>query len=120
MTGTGLDRRQVVRLLAAFGAALAAGGAPGSAAAAPCLPWLGEDEVEGAKELGRAYLQQHPGSDAGDVWALLQPAASDAGDLSGLAELVRKDYEEGSVLNLAGWYISETEGRVFAAIATRC
>lgn len=116
-----MDRREAVRLLAALAAALGAGTLPASGAA-PCPPWLGPDALEGAKQMGQAFLTGNRNdADVAEVWALLQKDTADTpGRLETLVRQVHEDYERGRIEHLAGWYVSRTEARVFAAIATYC
>lgn len=114
MTPGGMNRREAVRRLAALAAACGTGTVAGAAA---CPPWLGADALEGAKQMGRAFLDAHA-ADPGiaQTWALAQ----DESALDTLVQMVQQDYERGHIEHLAGWYVSRTEARIFAAIATSC
>lgn len=120
------DRRRLLKLLAAASCAALAGGAgsvlPASLEASGCPPWLEADDLEGVRELGREYLERYPSDrDFGDVWRVLRSAGSaQEPDLSALTRLVRHDYEDGHIVHLAGWFVSRTEARIFAAVTTGC
>lgn len=129
------SRRQALGLLAALGGA-AAGGVtvsgllrPGTLVGRPSLMEAGADDalarftrnldLKGVEILGRAYLNLHP--DEANLEALLERILTGSqGDEdlnSYIRSLVRDDYELGRVLSLDGWRLSETEGRVLAAVA---
>ena len=50
-----------------------------------------------------------------DVWSAIEN-----GDEAALQRLVSADYESGRVLAVSGWWVSNTEARIFAAIRAHC
>ena len=115
MTITTMDRRQAVRLLAATlcGSAVAAH-FPVDASAASCPAWIDAELASALKSLETHDLA--PSDDGvANVWSLMEK-----GDEAALQRLAAADYESGRVLNVGGWWVSATEGRMFAAIRARC
>ena len=116
-----MDRRGLLRLLVGLGAAAAveqrlafgAGAACGGSA-------FGELDEAAIAELGREYLSL--GADAVEVDTiakLLAGSRNDAEAWEQLRAIVLADFTAGRIVNLAGWFVSETEGRVFAELS-RC
>jgi len=114
MSITTMDRRQAVRLLAAAlcGSTLAAQFTP-DASAAVCV-WVDSELTSALRSLDVHDLS--PADDkVSDVWS-----AIDKGDEAALQRLVSADYESGRVLDVGGWWVSNTEARIFAAIRAHC
>jgi hypothetical protein len=97
-----LGRREVLAALVA----LAAGG--------PALAALPEVDAEGGRLVGRAYLAQHPGFDAGQARAEL---LADGWTSATLRRRVAADFRAGRMFVHRGWRLSDTEGRLFALLA---
>lgn len=110
-----MERRDAVRMLAAAlcGSALAAQFTLDGLAAF-CPAWVDSELVSALKSREMHDLQ--PADDrASDVSSMLEK-----GDEAALQRLVSADYESGRVLKIGGWWISNTEARMFAAIRARC
>lgn len=121
-----LSRRQALVLLASIGS-LPFAPVRGTAAAEGlplCLARFSEStDLEVAARLGEDYLALRPDeADTGKLLHALLNGSSregeDAGDLPAfLSTRVRRDFAAGRVVDLNDWQVSETEGRIFAAIA---
>jgi hypothetical protein len=113
-----IDRRCVLRMVVALGTTLAV--SKGAIAADDgCGRWLSEDvEGEALQTLGREYVALR-GSDegVGRIAELIAAAESDDTAIAALQELVRTDYGSGRIVQLSHWFVSETEGRIFALLA---
>jgi hypothetical protein len=76
-------------------------------------------DVDAAARLGRTYLKRYP--ENGDIEslldALLQGSEGSAEMPEFLSRKVREDFADGRVVEVEDWQISETEARIFAAIA---
>jgi hypothetical protein len=111
-----LSRRRTLRLLVA---ALAAGATPGAAGTTLCTQWAEGLDMSTAGALGREYLGRYPLDPAlKEVLALLR-APTDAVRAAArqLQQMIREDYIAGRTVNLSGWFLSRTEGCIFARIA---
>ncbi|MBU1376545.1 MAG: hypothetical protein KKE02_13970 [Alphaproteobacteria bacterium] len=106
---TPLDRRHV--LLALTG--LAAG------AATPAVAALPEIDPEGARRIGQAYLDSHPGRrfDAGRLQGDLLPDGWTPEASARLRARAAADFRAGRLFIHRGWRLSDTEGRLFALAA---
>jgi hypothetical protein len=111
-----LTRRETLQLLLA---AIASGTTLGAAGAGACMQWADGLDVNAAGALGREYLKLYPLDPAlKEVLALLRvPATALEGALRRLGEMIRYDYVAGRTVNLSGWFVSRTEGCIFARIA---
>lgn len=103
-----MDRRTVLLALAA----LAAGPAAAAAAAPPIDP-------EGARRIGRAYLDAHPGRrfDAARLTMDLLPDGWNETAAQRLRARAVRDFRDGRLFIHRGWRLSDTEGRLFALAA---
>ena len=125
----------LVSLLAAGGAAVLAGCSPGAQNGSMFAGWsawlLGSNgNLEAVVRFGRLYLQTYPG-DRDSAGLLRQVDQAIAAQLQGRAaetatpvqvgealdRAVRSDYVQGRVVTLAGWVLSATEARAYAAVA---
>jgi hypothetical protein len=97
-----IDRRTVLMALAALGS--------GAGASAAALPGL---DAEAGRRIGEAWRAAHPGAGAGVLAADLTPAG-----LQKLRGRVAADFRAGRVWVHKGWRISDTEGRLFALLAS--
>lgn len=115
------DRRRLLRLLVALGASAAGSQNLAFGAGAACdVTMFGKLDVDAIRELGREYLTQRPVASEVEVIAkLLADSQNDTETLEQLRAKVLADFSAGRIVNLAGWFVSETEGRVFAALS-RC
>ena len=114
-----LSRRRTLQLLAAAIAAGAATGATGAAGASLCQQWAEGLDMNAAGAIGREYLGRYPQDPAlKEVLALLR-SPGDAVQTAArrLREMVRDDYIAGRTVNLSGWFLSRTEGCIFARLA---
>jgi hypothetical protein len=79
------------------------------------------DDAGAVRELGRAYLDDHPAEDDERELARLLERAHPGwagGDLRGRARTAaRDDYRAGELVGVEGWYLSRTEARL-AALTT--
>ncbi|HEY0683823.1 MAG TPA: hypothetical protein VGD45_15930 [Steroidobacter sp.] len=116
-----LDRRRLLGLLVALGASTAVNRQLAFGASAACdVTMFGKLDMDAIHELGREYLAQRPAATEVDVIAkLLAASQNDTETLEQLRTEVVADFTAGRIVNLAGWFVSETEGRVFAALS-RC
>lgn len=120
------SRRQALMLLASIG------GLPFASVSRPAvaeeLPssltrFSASVELKAAARLGEDYLASRPNE--ADVARLLQAlfnrSVSERDDTADLPEFlsgkVRQDFAAGRVVDLNDWQVSETEARIFAAIA---
>ena len=110
------SRRRTLQLLVA---AIAAGAVPARPAASLCLQWADGLDMDAAGAIGREYLGRYPLDPAlKEVLALLRaPADAAQGAALRLREMIRDDYVAGRTVNLSGWFVSRTEGCIFARIA---
>lgn len=106
---TTLDRRAVLLAIAALGA-----GTAGPAAAA--LPQV---DPEGARRIGRAYLDGYPGRrwDRARLEADLLPRGWSPAAAKRLRARAAADFRAGRLFVHKGWRLSDTEGRLFALAA---
>jgi hypothetical protein len=113
-----LSRRRTLQLLVA---ALAAGAVPGAAGATLCTHWAAGFDMNTAGTLGREYLGRYPLDPAlKEVLALLRtPTDAVQAAARRLQQMIREDYIAGRTVNLSGWFLSRTEGCIFARI-TMC
>ncbi|MBM0103400.1 hypothetical protein JM946_01525 [Steroidobacter sp. S1-65] len=115
-----MDRRGLLRLLAGLGAAVVVDQRLAFGASATCSGVFGELDEAAIAELGREYLSQRSDAAAVDAIAkLLAESQDEAKTLEQLRARVLADFTAGRIVNLAGWFVSETEGCVFAALS-RC
>ena len=115
MSSASMDRRQALRMLAAAlcGSAVAAQ-FPLDASAAFCPVWVDSQLMSALESLDVHDLS--PADDnAHDVWSAIEK-----GDVAALQRLVSADYESGRVLDVGGWWVSNTEARIVAAIRAHC
>ena len=112
-----LSRRHTLQLLLA---AIASGAMSRAATgASPCAQWADGLDLNAAGAMGREYLKLHPLDPAlKEVLALLRtPADAVQAPLGRLREMIRDDYVAGRTVNLSGWFVTRTEGCIFARIA---
>ena len=111
-----ITRRETLQWLLA---AIASGTTVGAAGAGACTQWAEGLDVNAAGALGREYLKLYPLDPAlQEVLALLRvPANALEAALQRLGEMIRYDYVAGRTVNLSGWFVSRTEGCIFARIA---
>jgi hypothetical protein len=78
------------------------------------------DDRGATREIGRAYLRDHPEEEGERELARLMNQAHPGlvrGDLRRRARAaVRTDYRRGDVLAVDGWYLSRTEARLAALV----
>lgn len=103
-----MDRRTVLLALAGL--------AVGAAAPATAQPQI---DPEGARAVGQAYLDAHPGQrfDAARLKADLLPDGWNKAAAARLRARAQRDFREGRVFIHRGWRLSDTEGRLFALAA---
>lgn len=100
-----IGRRQVLLALAALGA--------GAATPAAALPHI---DPQGARVIGQAYLDAHPGQrfDARRLQADLLPGGWTPEAAKALRARAAADFRAGRLFVHRGWRLSDTEGRLFA------
>lgn len=115
------DRRGLLRLLMISGAAAVVDRRLAFGASAACDgTTFGRFDAAAIQELGREYLSQRSDSAAvNSIAKLLADSRDEAETLAQLRALVLSDFTAGRMVNVAGWFVSETEGCVFAALS-RC
>ena len=115
-----IDRRRLLQLLVALGASPLVNWKPAFAASGSCGGAVfGELDPAAIQELGRKYLAQRPGTTVEGIAKLLASSRNEAEASAQLRAQMRADFTAGRIVNLAGWFVSETEGCVFAALS-RC
>jgi hypothetical protein len=103
-----MDRRTVLLALASLAA--------GAAAPAAALPKI---DPEGARRIGQAYLDAHPGErfDRTRLQADLLPGGWSPEAAGRLRARAARDFRDGRLFVHRGWRLSDTEGRLFALAA---
>lgn len=103
-----MDRRTVLLALAGLAAGVAA-----SATAQPQI------DPEGARRIGQAYIDAHPGQrlDAARLKADLLPDGWNDAAARRLRARAAADFRQGRLFVHKGWRLSDTEGRLFALAA---
>lgn len=116
-----MDRRRLLQLIVALGASAVMHDKVALAASGHCRTTLFDGlDVASIQALGREYLTSRPGSEALEAVAkLLADSSSDDETLAELRSKTLEDFAAGRIVNLSGWFVSETEGCVFAALS-RC
>lgn len=110
------SRRRTLQMLVA---AIVAGAAPGAAGTSLCVQWAEGLDINAAGAIGREYLGRYPLDPAlKEVLALLRsPADAVQTAARRLHEMIRDDYIAGRTVNLSGWFVSRTEGCIFARLS---
>lgn len=113
-----MNRRRLVQLFFALGASAVM---HDKVAADSCRSSMFSGvDLAAAQELGREYLAKSSSEEIGTVARLLQgPVANEDEALAELRTKMLADFTAGRIVNLSGWFVSETEGCVFAALS-RC
>lgn len=118
MSKVEMDRRSILKLLAALSttSGFSMLSACQSRSVNPPLDGLNTGAIEDA---GRSYLNQFPlDHGVSSVWDILnEPGESNEFKIGQLKQLMLVDYENDRTVNLSGWNISRTEGRIFAAVS---
>jgi hypothetical protein len=111
-----LSRRRTLQLILA---AVAAGTARGAASESVCTQWAEGLDINAAGVIGREYLGRYPQDPAlKEVLGLLRsPADAVQAAARRLREMIRDDYIAGRTVNLSGWFVSRTEGCIFARLS---
>ena len=132
ITGGTVSRRDFLLSLLSLLAAPAAGtGAAGAVPTHDLPPWLAaiSGSPEAVLRFGAAYLQLYP--EERDREAIIAAIESRMADLPGggatagctvdqlliLQRVVRGEYLRGEFVRIAGWSLSRTEARIYAAVA---
>ncbi len=132
ITGGDVSRRDFLLALLGLLAAPAVGiGAAGTVPMHDLPPWLAaiSGRPEAVLHFGTAYLQQYP--EERDRKAIIAAIESRMADLPGggaaadctvdqlliLQGVVRGEYLRGEFVRIAGWSLSRTEARIYAAVA---
>ena len=111
-----LSRRQTLRLIIAT---IAASTAPGASGESLCNQWAEGLDMNAAGAIGREYLGRYPRDPAlQEVLELLRsPADAVQPAARRLREMIRDDYIASRTVNLSGWFVSRTEGCIFARLS---
>lgn len=116
-----MSRRRLMQLILAMSVSAAMHDKVVLAAVARCgSPIFGDLDLASIQELGREYLVTRTDDESIDAMVgVLTNHATEEEALAALRAKVLADFTDGRVVNLSGWFVSETEGRVFAALS-RC
>lgn len=118
MNPPGKQRRHVIKLLSVVTAGMASGIPLLTACTRNTLRYpFSALETDQLMKVGREYLKI-AGKDEkmNEISDLLEKEEADTVQLEKtFREWVREDFEEGRLVNLFGWNVSKTEGRLFAA-----
>jgi hypothetical protein len=117
-TSMRIDRRRALQMLSALGMTLAIPTGSSAATGAECGRWLSEDlELQALQALGREYSAQHADAAVSPrVSALIAKAQTDEAAIASLQELIRADYASARLVHLSHWFVSDTEGQIFAVL----
>ena len=82
------------------------------------LPGAFSDLDRAAVErIGKAWLEQNPGTSAKALAMRLFPGGRTAGTLADLRRRAANDFRQGAVFIHRGWRLSQTEGALFGLLA---
>lgn len=115
---TPLDRRRLFKLIAAATLSSAAQPLLGlqETAVAEGLPGLPGVEAKALLDLAKAYGELGEDQELAAMVRRLEARSLEDDDLvAELRQEMRDDFAEGRVVELYGWHLSRTEGRLFAA-----
>jgi len=108
-------RRHTLQILVA---AIAASTMPAASSASLCAEWADGLDLNAAGAIGREYLGRYPQDPAlKEVLAVLRAPANEPQAAQRLREMILDDYVSGRTVNLSGWFVSRTEGCIFARMA---
>jgi hypothetical protein len=118
MSFPAIGRRRALLWLSALGVSV---GLHGVARGRSCASFASDLDLDAVRDLGREYLLAHPDDpEVGDVESLLGVAATtELQQVRQLRERMQEDFSADRLVQLSGWFVSVTEGRVFAALS-RC
>jgi hypothetical protein len=104
-------------LLAALLALTVSASLPAAARAAE--PTVAFDDLDRAaiERIGKAWLEQNPGTNAKALAMRLFPGGPNAGTLADLRRRAASDFRQGAVFIHRGWRLSQTEGALFGLLA---
>ena len=109
---SGLTKRHLLAALLALGAA------PGLASAQGAGGPLSSVDIAGAKAIGAAYLQRHPGT-AASLESALFPKGWTADAVAALGSRVTADFRRGAQFEHEGWRLAQTEAQLMALLSLR-
>ncbi len=118
MTAPKLDRRRVMRLMLMAGIFV---DVPRVFASAECRLGILED-IDGQfiAQLAREFLATEPEeAPLRDLTKLIMRDDDEQRIIGALRRLIEADYKSNQIVNLSGWFVSQTEARVFAVLS-RC
>ncbi|WP_419252757.1 hypothetical protein ACN2C6_14495 [Caulobacter sp. ErkDOM-YI] len=109
-----LARRDLLATLLAMTASVSL--PAGAFAAAPAGAF---NDLDGAavERIGKAWLEQNPGTNAKALAIRLFPDGRNAGTLADLRRRAAGDFRQGAVFIHRGWRLSQTEGALFGLLA---
>ncbi|OYW29848.1 MAG: hypothetical protein B7Z44_03235 [Caulobacter sp. 12-67-6] len=110
----GLARRDLLTTLLALTAGAALPTLVRAAEPAGAFADLDRDAVE---RIGKAWLEQNPGTSAKTLAMWLFPSGQTAGTLADLRRRATEDFRKGAVFIHRGWRLSQTEGALFGLLA---
>ncbi|WP_419318661.1 hypothetical protein ACN2C7_17410 [Caulobacter sp. ErkDOM-E] len=103
-------------LLATLLAMTASASLPAVALAAPTAGFNDLDRAA-VERIGKAWLEQNPGTSAKALAIRLFPDGRNAGTLADLRRRAAGDFRQGAVFIHRGWRLSQTEGALFGLLA---
>ena len=111
-----MNRRDALRVLAALGTSLAA---PMLSQADECAAWIAQDlEFEAIKKLGREFMaSRSEGERVSEIASLLEKAVSEDAAFAEIQRRIREDFAADRIVKLSDWFVSVTEGCIFAVLA---
>ena len=111
---TVLARRDLLATLLAMSASAAMPGLAQAGAPAVAFDDLDRAAVE---RIGKAWLEQNPGTNAKALAIRLFPGGRNAGTFSDLRQRAAADFRKGAVFIHRGWRLSQTEGALMGLLA---
>lgn len=112
----GLARRDLLASLLVLTAGTAL---PNLAQAAGPIPGLDGLDHAAVARIGKAWLEQNPGTDARALESRLFPKGRNGDVLTDLRRRAATDFRQGAVFNHRGWRLSQTEGALFGLLALK-
>lgn len=112
----GLARRDLLASLLVLTAGTAL---PYRARATEPLPGFEDMDRDAVVRVGKAWLEQNPGTDAKVLAMRLFPGGRNGDVLTDLRRRAAADFRQGAVFNHRGWRLSQTEGALFGLLALK-
>ncbi len=109
-----LARRDLIATLLAM---TASASLPATALAADPAGAFDDLDRAAVERIGKAWLEQNPGTNAKALAMRLFPGGRNAGTLTDLRRRAAGDFRQGAVFIHRGWRLSQTEGALFGLLA---